>query len=101
MFNNANNCPSCDKAIAKKLKLSLLKKLTIRCPYCTKNLRIKESRAFIVTLPFFALFGLALSEFTDLTTDGVFMAIVIFVCASYYPSRSIEILCTKLKIEEG
>lgn len=93
-----NQCPNCENTIDKKLKLKLLKSSGIRCPYCAKDLRISESRAFLVTTPLFALFGLGLYKYSDLTNEMALVAIVIFVAASYYPSRSIEILLTKLKL---
>lgn len=97
-FKNQNKCPSCENSIDKQLKLKLLKNTEIRCPYCANDLRISESKAFLVTTPLFALFAFGLHKYTDMSNEMALVAIVTFVAVSYYPSRSIEILLTKLKL---
>ena len=94
-MDSNRKCPNCEKYIDKKLKLELIKTAEIQCPYCTKPLRISESKAFLVTLPLHVLFALGLFKFTDLSREMALVAIVVFIVASYYPSRSIEILLTK------
>ena len=93
-----NSCPSCNNAIDKKLKLELLKNTSIRCPYCAKDLRISESRAYMVTTPLFAIFGYCLYKFTSLSNPMLLVLTVIFILVSYLPSRTIEILLTRLKL---
>tara|TARA_B110000879_G_scaffold104819_1_gene141343 strand:- start:128 stop:472 length:345 start_codon:yes stop_codon:yes gene_type:complete len=97
-LDKINYCPNCNNKIDEKLKLKLLKSADIRCPHCAKDLRISESKTYLVTLPLFLLFGYCLSKFTSLSDTMALTAIVIFVFASYYPSRTIEILLTRLKL---
>ena len=97
-LENQNKCPSCENTIDKQLKLQLLKNFSIRCPYCAKDLRVSESKAFMVTLPLLVLFGLGLNKYTNFSHGELLAASVIAVAAMHFPSRSIEILFTKLKL---
>ena len=97
-IENQKQCPSCENTIDKQIKLKLLKKTSIPCPHCAKDLRVSESKASLITFPLYALFGLGLYKYTDLSHGAALAAIVIAVAAMYLPTRSIEILFTKLKL---
>ena len=95
-----NKCPNCQSIIDKALKLELLKATEIQCPYCLKSLKINESKAFIASLPLNVLFAVGLSMYTDMTKGWLLVSILIFLVATYIPVRTIEIMVTKLKVDE-
>jgi hypothetical protein len=78
-------------------KLKRLKTLEIRCSYFAENLRLSESKAWLTTSPLFTLLSYSFYRFTDLGHSMLLLSAVAFVIVSYYPSRSIEILLTRLK----
>ena len=100
IFKNKDKCPNCENRIQKTLKLKLLRSAEIQCPYCTKALCINESRAFLFSLPFLAVFALLLNEYTNLSRGLAIVCIIAFVVLSYYPARSMEILSTQLRLLE-
>ena len=99
-FSAASKCPECDNLLDRRLKLELLWRPSIRCPFCTRDLRVSESKAYMITFPIYCLFGLALFKYTDLTQTMAFIAISLFILLSYIPGRTIEIIATKLLLEE-
>ena len=101
LLEDAGKCPNCSSSLDKSLRLKLVFQPSITCPYCSKDLHINERRAFFITLPAYAIIAVALSVYTDLSPGKSLIAILLIVAFSYYPSRSIEILLSRLKVVEG
>ena len=100
LIENAARCPNCSGLISNKDKLKLRLAPSIRCPYCAKDLRISESKAFLVTLPGFAILAVVLSVYTDLSPGMALIALTLIVVLSWFPARTIEVLLTKLVLAD-